>query len=897
MKRALCLITVFLMLLGSICPIAAAGTSPFSDVKTSRWSFKAIKYAYDSKYMDGVGGGKFAPAGTMTRAMVATVLYRKEGSPSVAFTSEFSDVKVGKWYSDAVIWAKNAGVVEGYSDGTFDPTGEITREQLATMFFRYGRVVGYDTRIKGDLSGFPDASKTHSYAKNALTWATARGLITGVKSGDTDLLDPRGNATREQFATIIKRFDDAGPDYPLEYAEPEIISSYTSPEYPLVTDADFYVSPDGDDTASGTDASHPFASFERARDAVRELKKTKTAGDIVVAFKAGEYGSLDNVTFTPEDSGREDQRIVYRAYGDGDVVFNNGIRISSEQFVPITAAEKKMFPEEAGDHIYKVNLSGTVDKFTQRTSLIGGDGFCWEARFPNKFPDGTDRVYTDMTTTVDERSSIRIIGPLAYTVSNFTTYEGLKITGYLRTGWFQDTFPVKSYDKSTAVITFDFENYDFDGVYDLDSYPLAYEGRMPDTVFFHNLAEFLDESGEYWFSEKTKDLYVYDPSGDYSIPSGGSFLTLEYGADFISFVGLSFVGTQDSAIRVDGDNVTIEGCVIGDVCGQCAVEGGDIRGLTVRDCELYHFARCGVNIDGSFSNLLAIEPTGHRIENNLFRDFGLPLYFEGADGVALHGNVATVVSHNEFRRGAHGAVRFDYCIDTLIEYNVFDEMMMSTQDFGAVYSFMANAFRDNVIRYNLFKNIRSEEAQHGVYLDGADGQIIYGNLFYNAGTFAVTFNGGRDNNVHHNVMIAVPDERSGYGREPFMYAGYRYEEALSGSHKGFLAYLDDRPDPGEPNYEKWLERWPILYNADYDVDSAGEPDSVYSPVNYFTDNKIFGMTIPENKYYEMFGVKDGTETFGLDENPLFVDPTFGDYRIRPDADFPDLHFEEMGRIS
>ncbi|MBR3991180.1 MAG: S-layer homology domain-containing protein [Clostridia bacterium] len=893
MKRFFCILLAVLMLACAV-PAFAAEASPFSDVKTSRWSYKAIKYAYEMKYMDGIGGGKFGPAGTMTRAMVATVLYRKAGSPAVSFSNDFSDVSSGKWYSNAVIWAKSNGIVEGYSDGTFQPSGEITREQLAAMFFRFAGTVGYDTRIKGDLSAFPDASKTHSYAKNALTWATARGFITGVTSGKTDLLDPRGMATREQFATIIKRFDDAGPNYALEYAEPQIISSYTSPEYPLVTDADFYVSPDGDDNASGTDASHPFASFERARDAVRELKQTKTSGDIVVAFKAGDYGALDNVTFTSGDSGREDQRIVYRAYGDGEVKFSNGIVIPDGSFTKISSGEKKLFPEEAGDHIFKVSLAGKIDKFDQRTSLIGGDGFCWEARFPNKFPDGTDRVYTDMTTTVDERASIRIIGPLAYTVSNFTTYEGLKITGYLRTGWFQDTFPVKSYDKNTGIITFDFENFDFDGIYDLDSYVLAYEGRMADTVFFHNLAEFLDERGEYWFDEKTKTLYVYEPSGDYSIPLGGGFVTVENGADFISFVGLSFIGTRDDALTVDGDDITVEGCRIGDVCGQRAISGGKIRNFTLCDSELFHFSRCGIYLDAPGERWM-LDPSGHVITNNLFYDFGLPLYFEGADGVALRHNVGTVVSHNEFLRGAHGAVRYDYCIDCVIEYNVFDGLMKNTQDFGAVYTYMSNAFRSNVIRYNLFKNIRSAGAQHGVYLDGADGQIIYGNLFYNAGSFAITFNGGRDNNAHDNVII-VTDKND---RSPFMYLGQRYEEALSDSPEvnSLLAYLDDRPKEGHPAYGTWLERWPELYNLNYDKSSAGQPDSVFSPVNYYTNNKIFGAKIPENKYYEMFGVKDGTEVLPLDENPYFVDPTFGDYRVRPDAGISDIHFEEMGRIS
>ncbi|MBQ3901307.1 MAG: S-layer homology domain-containing protein, partial [Clostridia bacterium] len=176
MKKLLTLILSALMLLGVFSLAAAGEDSPFTDVKTSRWSYGAVLYAYKNGYMNGVGDGRFDPAGTMTRGMVVTVLWRRDGSPAVEFADDFDDVKEGKYYSSAVIWAKNNGIVNGVSEGKFDPGGKITREQLAAMLNRYTEYHGLDFRPCGRPDSFPDASEAHSYAKDALSWATGKGL-------------------------------------------------------------------------------------------------------------------------------------------------------------------------------------------------------------------------------------------------------------------------------------------------------------------------------------------------------------------------------------------------------------------------------------------------------------------------------------------------------------------------------------------------------------------------------------------------------------------------------------------------------------------------------------------------------------------------------------------------
>ncbi len=269
----------------------------FSDVEAGRWSYDSVYYAFDNGYMLGVGGNRFDPEGTMTRAMVVTVLWRREKSPEIAYSPVFKDVKDGEWYTTAVLWAKGCGVVNGTSETTFSPEDEITREQLVTMLCRYTDYKELDTSSKASIAQFPDANAVSGWAKAAVIWATDKGLIKGNRIGGKDYIEPQGNATREQFAAILERYDGTDFSFPLAYNSPVVFSSYTEKKYDLQTDADIFVAPNGDDGADGS-LAHPLATFEGAVAAVRRLKETKTEGGIKVAFMAGEYKAPVGLTLT-----------------------------------------------------------------------------------------------------------------------------------------------------------------------------------------------------------------------------------------------------------------------------------------------------------------------------------------------------------------------------------------------------------------------------------------------------------------------------------------------------------------------------------------------------------------------------------------------------------------------
>ncbi len=177
----------------------------FADVAYDAWYEDAVEYAVDNGLMNGMSATTFEPETTMSRAMLVTVLWRYAGEPKEG-TNRFTDVPAGQWYTEAVAWAAHNGIVGGVGNNKFDPNGNITREQMAAILYRYCNNLGIDTQKRADLASFPDGYKVSTWAYDALSWANAEGLINGTQSGSNVYLDPQGNATRAQVATILMRF-------------------------------------------------------------------------------------------------------------------------------------------------------------------------------------------------------------------------------------------------------------------------------------------------------------------------------------------------------------------------------------------------------------------------------------------------------------------------------------------------------------------------------------------------------------------------------------------------------------------------------------------------------------------------------------------------------------------
>lgn len=198
---------------GPTCPGYAFRDMP----APGNWAHAGLDYCIYSGYINGLSATTVDPSGTCTRAQLVCILYRIQGEPKVVEDYEldklrapFDDVPRGQWYTNAIWWAKLTGIVNGTGATTFDPNGQITREQLAAILYRYTAKYAPDaTGNTASLAAYPDAGSVSAYARDAMAWAVGNGLIGGIPHGKTDYLEPGGSATRAQVATILMRYKQA----------------------------------------------------------------------------------------------------------------------------------------------------------------------------------------------------------------------------------------------------------------------------------------------------------------------------------------------------------------------------------------------------------------------------------------------------------------------------------------------------------------------------------------------------------------------------------------------------------------------------------------------------------------------------------------------------------------
>ena len=177
----------------------------FNDVlDENAWYYDAVYAAWDAGLMNGVGRDYFAPNATLDRATLATVLYREAGEPAAKGTASFTDIAEGQWYTDAVNWAAEQGVVNGYPDGTFRPEAPITRQEMATMLYRYWKLQGGKYTAKDDvLAGYQDCGEVADWALEAMSWTVQSGIIVGMTP---TTLNPADGATRAQVALVLVNY-------------------------------------------------------------------------------------------------------------------------------------------------------------------------------------------------------------------------------------------------------------------------------------------------------------------------------------------------------------------------------------------------------------------------------------------------------------------------------------------------------------------------------------------------------------------------------------------------------------------------------------------------------------------------------------------------------------------
>lgn len=204
MKRSVLALLALLMLLRGFIVTSLATIVEYSDVKATDWYAESVTYTSDHGLMNGVGGNRFDPDGTVTRGMLVTILYRLENTDEEVGNVPFDDVSAGSYYAKPIAWAAKHGVVSGYSQSRFGPDDYVTREQLATILYRYSISKEYDVTAESALTSYTDSSAISPYALQAMRWAEATGIINGVGNAQ---LGPGLTASRAQVATMVMRFD------------------------------------------------------------------------------------------------------------------------------------------------------------------------------------------------------------------------------------------------------------------------------------------------------------------------------------------------------------------------------------------------------------------------------------------------------------------------------------------------------------------------------------------------------------------------------------------------------------------------------------------------------------------------------------------------------------------
>ena len=899
---------------------AYAAKIGFSDVSEDRWSYDSIKNAVECGYMQGVGGGLFDPEGALTRAMVATVLWRRESSHAPAAASGFTDVPADGWYSGAVAWAKETGVVKGLTETAFGPDEFITREQLATMLFRFSLNAPVSIPERADLEPFADGGTVSDWSEEAMRWAVEANLLKGTDGGR---LDPGGFATREQFAAIIERYDNS---FKLSYNQPVLRSHYTEKEYPPVDDADFYVSTTGSDENDGSFAL-PFRTWERARDAVRALDKTGRDG-ITVAFMAGNYGPI-SVALTEEDSGTPECRITYCKYGDGPVVFDNGATLTGEDFEPIGAAEKDLFADKYADNIKKIDLGRYFDEIPEFSDfmMFNGQTVMTAARFPNRFADGSDSLMASGETN-DDRSLRITTGVVARRIATYSdeAIAGMRVYGYIVAGYRKDTFRAESFDRENAVLYIkDWNTHQYGPMRP------GWQGAEGDGIkmCFTNIARELDSADEYWVDYETGTLYVYDPKGEYRIPMGcgqrlirGSGYDAVTGYDqtpeylmvdleetgYITLRGFNFENAADGILfGYKTSGITVDRCSFSCSTGpnqtlfEFSLDGAPLA-LTVTDSEFDLSAGSAIWVED-----VADGPERYTnrsdvyIDNCLFSRANLTYDVEGA--VDLYKCSGGTVSHCRFEKCSRCGVMYQNSFDILIEYNDFDSVMTNSED-GGVTRTWGNMDGNCVIRCNYYNTIAASQGvgRLAQYSDDGDcGTEIYSNLLYNGGD--IVFAGaGRDNVFRDNAVV-------GNGRVIVQSMTEAIKEVGDDARYSWPIYVHlSRWDrileyiATVDGYAEELEaRRPGATSFSFDFNDPWRLDFAFAPVTTITGNAYFNEKGGTEDRFLLLGdaadycTVENNAGYAFGENPIFVNPTLGDYRVRADSGFPDFHFELIGR--
>ena len=650
------------------------------------------------------------------------------------------------------------------------------------------------------------------------------------------------------------------------------IRSHISPSYGATLT--LYVSHEGNDGWSGrlpspnrSKTDGPFLSLERARDEIRKLRlKGKLPdGGVTVAIRSGTYYRQRPFELTAEDSGEKGSPIVYTAYGDGPVRIVGGKRITNWKLVEDKETLMRL-DETVRGKVWQANLKelGVTDYGTPAggIELFFNDEPMILARYPNEgFMNIADVVDYDGHQIHGIKGSK--VGKFYYEgdrPSRWVKEKDAWVHGYWFWDWSDQRHKVKEIDPQKRII-------------EVAPPYHGYGYRKGQWFYAYNILAELDLPKEWYLDRETGIIYFYPPSlpidaGSPTVSTAEALLTLN-GVSHVVFKGLVFEVARGNAITISGgEGCSIRDCVIRNVLGWAVVVNGGVR-HTVVDCEIYATGRGGIALNGGDRKTLT--PSEHLAEGNHIHHYGRwhRMY---QPAISLNG-VGNIARHNLIHDAPHQAISFSGN-EHIIEFNEIHNVCLESNDAGAIYSGRDWTWRGTVIRFNYFHDISGFKGKGcmGVYLDDMlCGTIVYGNIFQRV-TRAAFIGGGRDNIVENNIFIdcvpAVHVDARALG-----WASYHVKTTMT---ERLLAV----PYKESP----WKERYPTLVNILEDEPAAPKGNIIRR--NICVGGRWLNL---EKRAQPYVIIEDNI----VDVDPMFVDASKLDFRLRPESPALKLGFKPI----
>lgn len=697
-------------------------------------------------------------------------------------------------------------------------------------------------------------------------------------------------------------------------------SQWTQPDLSPVENADFYVAANGSDQNDGS-FERPFATLERARDAVRAMEKTGKEG-ITVAIRAGEY-AVSGITFTPEDSGTPECPITYCAYGDGEVILNAGVTLDPADFQQVSGQQAERLAAEVRDNIlcldlgsYGISAQGYGGLYAiglyNNASLYDGDyvgpQYCelfvndtrqTIARYPNEGWLGTGQVLEigqprdyngEPTQWAEGWYEMRNPQPTTYTldedlaqrIRGWQLREDIWMFGYWYYDWADGATPLGQVDMENMTIT--------------PKFVCGYGAKEGAPYYFYNVFEELDAPGEWYLDRDTGMLYLYKPENmeqaNIQLSLCLDTMLMGEGADHLTFRGLTLQGTRGDAISLTGDGNTVEYCLIKNIAGNAIILDG-YDNLAANN-EITRTGKGGIILKGGDQQTLT--PGNNRAYNNLVHHWS-EIYATYQAAVRLEG-VGNLCDHNEIYNAPHEAIEYEGN-DHVIEYNLIHDVCLLTDDGGAIYSKRRWDWYGNVIRYNAIYDLGTPGVHSpvGIYMDdGLSGQTIYGNLLINVPDMGIKLGGGRDFICQNNIVINTKG------------SSIRYMEALytvnsSNIWDSILPNLEESPW----QTDLWKQAYPQTAQLFWDESRSQDPNFWGNAAGSLVTGNLVVCDSGElgeiNSNPSSYSDISGNAVYTTDMlKSLFTDPDKGDYSLRPDAavydlipEFESLPLENIGR--